>query len=167
VWIQPRQQLRLLLKRTRAPSAACTAGKQLQRRALPVPLYHQINAAFRCQRPMAGVSAIYCIYWVLGPREGLEKPSPRTKASCRAVSAAAITYAIREATGRKFHPTQPPVGPVGSWDGLEVAQGVQLGHRATWFGGGRARPAPAPAPLPPPRRSGWRPAGKAVRLFGS
>jgi hypothetical protein len=59
------------------------------------------------------------------------------------------------------------MGPVGSWDGLEVVQGVQLGHRATWFGGGRARPAPAPAPLPPPRTSGWRPAGKAVRLFGS
>jgi hypothetical protein len=47
-----------------------------------------------------------------------------------------------------------------------VVQGVQLGHRATWFGGGRARPAPAPAPLPPPRTSGWRPAGEAVRLFG-
>jgi hypothetical protein len=39
----------------------------------------------------------------------------------------------------KFHPTQPPMGPVGSWDGLEAVQGVQLGHRATWFGGGRAR----------------------------
>ena len=49
---------------------------------------------------------------------------------------------------------------------MEVVQGVQLGHRATWFGGGRARPAPAPAPLPPPRTSGWRLAGKAVRLFG-
>jgi len=77
-----------------------------------------------------------------------------------------ITCGIRQPTGRKFHPIQPPVGPVGSWDGLEVVQGVQLGHRATWFGGGRARPAPAPAPLPPPRTSGWRPAGKAVRLFG-
>jgi hypothetical protein len=57
------------------------------------------------------------------------------------------------------------VGPVGTCDRLEVVQGVQLGHRATWFGGGRARPAPAPAPLPPPRTSGWRPGGKAVRLF--
>jgi hypothetical protein len=76
--------------------------------------------------------------------------------------------AIRGRTGAKFHPAQPPMGPVGSWDGLEVVQGVQLGHRATWFGGGRARPASAPAPLslPPPRTSGWRPAGKAVRLFG-
>jgi hypothetical protein len=75
---------------------------------------------------------------------------------------------LREQGGQraKFHPTQPPMGPVGSWDGLEVVQGVQLGHRATWFGGGRARPAPAPAPLPPPRTSGWRPAGQAVRLFG-
>jgi hypothetical protein len=78
-----------------------------------------------------------------------------------------ITCGIRQPTGRKFHPIQPPVGPVGSWDGLEVVRGVQLGHRATWFGGGRARPAPAPAPLPPPRTSGWRPASKAVRLFGS
>ena len=77
------------------------------------------------------------------------------------------TEQLREQRGQgaKFHPTQPPVGPVGSWDGLEVVQGVQLGHRATWFGGGRARPAPAPAPLPPPRTSGWRPASKAVRLF--
>jgi hypothetical protein len=57
------------------------------------------------------------------------------------------------------------MGPVGSWDGLEVVQGVRLGHRATWFGGGRARPAPASAPLPPPRTSGWHLAGKAVRLF--
>ena len=79
------------------------------------------------------------------------------------------TEQLREQGGQgaKFHPTQPPVGPVGSWDGLGVVQGVQLGHRATWFGGGRARPAPAPAPLPPPRTSGWRLAGKAVRLFGS
>jgi hypothetical protein len=64
------------------------------------------------------------------------------------------------------HTHQPSVGPVGSWEGMEVVQGVQLGHRATWFGGGRARPAPVPAHLPPPRPSGWRPAGKAVRLFG-
>jgi hypothetical protein len=80
---------------------------------------------------------------------------------------AVTSCAIRGRTGAKFYPTQPPMGPVGSWDGLEVVHGVQLGHRATWFGGGRARPAPAPAPLPPPRTSGWRLAGKAVSLFGS
>ena len=32
-----------------------------------------------------------------------------------------ITCGIRQPTGRKFHPTQPPVGPVGSWDGLDRA----------------------------------------------
>jgi hypothetical protein len=61
------------------------------------------------------------------------------------------TCAIRQATGRKLHPTQPPLGSVGSWVELEVVQGVQVGHRANWFGSGRARPAPAPAHLPPPR----------------
>jgi hypothetical protein len=48
---------------------------------------------------------------------------------------ARITCAIKQPTGRKFHPTQPPLGPVGSWDGLEAGQGVKIGHRATWFGG--------------------------------
>jgi hypothetical protein len=52
--------------------------------------------------------------------------------------------ATRGRTGAKFYPTQPTLGPVSSWDGLEVVQGVQVGHRAAWFGGGRARPAPAP-----------------------
>jgi hypothetical protein len=44
---------------------------------------------------------------------------------------------------RKFHPTQSQshLGPVGSWDGLGGGPGVRLGHWATWFGGGRARPA--------------------------
>jgi hypothetical protein len=37
------------------------------------------------------------------------------------------TYAIRAATGRKFCPTQPPLGLGRRWDGLEVAGGVQLG----------------------------------------
>jgi hypothetical protein len=45
----------------------------------------------------------------------------------------------------KFHPTQPPMGPVGSWDGLEVVQGVQLGwsqgHLVRW----RASPTGASA----------------------
>jgi hypothetical protein len=42
--------------------------------------------------------------------------------------------------GRNFTPPSPPWGPVGSWDGMEVIQGVQVqvGHRATWFGGGQA-----------------------------
>ena len=57
------------------------------------------------------------------------------------------------------------MGPVGSWDGLEAVQGVQVGHRATWFGGGRARPALGLAPLSPPRTLGWLLlGGEAVRI---
>jgi hypothetical protein len=38
-----------------------------------------------------------------------------------------ITYAIREATGRTFCPTQPPLGLGRRWGGLKVVGGVQLG----------------------------------------
>ena len=82
--------------------------------------------------------------------------------------------------GAKFHPTQPPIpyGPSGQWAagmGWGWSRRSNLvtvtGPLGSWFGGGggRARPATgasASSLLPPPRTSGWRPAGKAVRLFG-
>jgi hypothetical protein len=51
---------------------------------------------------------------------------------------------LREQGGqrRKFHPTQPPMCPVGSWDGLEVVQGVQVGQ----VGGPRQRSSFASSP---------------------
>jgi hypothetical protein len=84
-----------------------------------------------------------------------------TNESLRTDSGECAVEQLREQGGqrRKFRRTQPTMGPVDSWDGLEVIQGVQVGHKAAWFGGGRARPAPAPAPLPPARASGWRTSG--------
>jgi hypothetical protein len=51
----------------------------------------------------------------------------------------------------------------------QVVQGIQVGHRATWFGGGRARPAGASAgslidTSSPHKR--WRLAGEAARVIG-
>jgi hypothetical protein len=48
-----------------------------------------------------------------------------------------------------------PMGPKTGWRWSRGPQGAQLGHRATWFGGGRARPALGLAPLSPPRTLGW------------
>ena len=57
------------------------------------------------------------------------------------------------------------MGPVGSWGELEAVQGVQVGHRATWFGGGRARLALGLASLSLPRAPGWLLlGGEAVRI---
>jgi hypothetical protein len=58
---------------------------------------------------------------------------------------------------RKVYPTGHPLGPGGSWSGLGVVRGVQLGPWAAGFGGRLPRPAPGLAPLPLPRTGGCRP----------
>jgi hypothetical protein len=71
---------------------------------------------------------------------------------------AVITYAIRAATGRKFCPTQPPLGLGRRWGGLEVVGGAQLGTWATWLGaGGPVGHQGWALPPPPASRLGpWR-----------
>jgi hypothetical protein len=57
-----------------------------------------------------------------------------------------------------------PLGPGGSWDGLGVLRGVQLGPWAAGFGGLLPQPAPGLAPLPPPPYRP-RPRGLRPRVF--
>jgi hypothetical protein len=86
----------------------------------------------------------------------MQPPATATAAS----GPTGTTYAIREATGRKFHPTERPLGGSrGSRGGLSAIH--MGGGGATWAPGrwvqcgGWLQPAPGLAAPPLPRAGGW------------